>query len=480
MKIAIYTRVSTERQSEEGFSLAVQYERLIEYAKVHGWEVYKVYTDPGVSAKTLKRPGIQELLKDLNKGHFSAIIVHKLDRLTRNISDLYGLVELFIKKEVKLISLTENIDTSSAMGRMFIYLIGVFAQMMRENLAEEVIKGQTKRAENGLRNNSFRPYGYNVLKEDLSLVVDPDESVVVKRIFDNFLAGWGRIKIARDLNDEGIPARGGKLWYESYITNMLTNVTYTGATHWKTRGADESERIIRHGMHEAIISMETFEAVQTALTRRTEAHMSTSSYDFPFSTILKCGDCGRSYHGKAGTYKAVKRNPVRHYRCSGKYRVNPCYASDISEQKLLKLFFDFIDRFALTIKEVDKTIQSKDVDKDIKRLKKAIEDSVTKRKNYTRAMGNGKIDYDTFEELIDEETKKSSAWEEELNRISEYRPAPTTRKDITKVVDNIRDSWDRWSNAERKVAVQSVFEIIIIKKIDGEFKIMNYKLAESQ
>ena len=477
-KAASYERVSSEDQIQ-GFSLAVQSDKNAEYIKAQGWEFAGAYVDPGKSGKNLNRPEMKRLLSDIDRGIVNVVVVHKLDRLTRNIGDLHHLVHLFDKKGTKLVSLSENIDTSSAMGRMFVYMMGIFANWYRENLSEEVIKGQTKRAENGLRNNSFRPYGYNVLKEDLSLVVDPDESVVVKRIFDNFLAGWGRIKIAKDLNDEGIPARGGKLWYESYITNMLTNVTYTGATHWKTRGADESERIIRHGMHEAIISMETFEAVQTALTRRTEAHMSTSSYDFPFSTILKCGECGRSYHGKAGTYKAVKRNPVRHYRCSGKYRVNPCYASDISEQKLLKLFFDFIDRFALTIKEVDKTIQSKDVDKDIKRLKKAIEDSVTKRKNYTRAMGNGKIDYDTFEELIDEETKKSSAWEEELNRISEYRPAPTTRKDITKVVDNIRESWDRWDNAERKIAVQSVFEIIIIKKIDGEFKIMNYKLAES-
>src|SRR5690349_1551274 len=116
MRTAIYTRVSTNEQANEGFSLQAQYERLVDFVNMQRWDLTRIYTDPGVSAKDLNRPGVKEMIDDLKSGKFDAIIVHKLDRLTRNISDLYNLVELVNKLNVKLISISENIDTSTPMG----------------------------------------------------------------------------------------------------------------------------------------------------------------------------------------------------------------------------------------------------------------------------------------------------------------------------------------------------------------------------
>lgn len=133
-KVAIYTRVSTEKQSSEGYSLEAQHDQLIEYVNSNNMQLIKLYSDPGVSAKNLKRPGVQELIRDLESGMFDTVIIHKLDRLTRNISDLYDLVELVNAKNVKLISLSEQIDTSNPMGSY----VCIFVRHIRSDVPREL------------------------------------------------------------------------------------------------------------------------------------------------------------------------------------------------------------------------------------------------------------------------------------------------------------------------------------------------------
>lgn len=473
-----YERVSTDEQAKEGFSLEAQRDRNRAHIESHGWTFVRSYVDPGKSGKNLKRPDMQLLLQDLVRGDFNIVVVHKLDRLTRNIGDLNDLLKLFEKHSIKLFSITENIDTSTAMGRMFVFMLGIFAQWYRENLSEEVSKGQSTRAGNGLRNSPARPYGYNV-GENLALSINEEEADVVKKMFDWYIDGWGRIKIASTLNEMGIPANRGGKWQEKIIGDILRNVTYTGAVHRKMKGAPESERIIVHGMHEPIIVMDRFELAQDIFKRRRDNDMNQSSYDFVFSTIAKCAICGRSYHGKMKTFSDKTRPHYRYYRCSGKYRPgSECTASDLVETKLSELVFQQFD--TLLSKSYDHTKEVKNehinVEKERKRLERLIGQSRDRRKNFARAMGDGKMDYEEYSELVSEEKAKVDKWESELGELpKENVVSGQTRENVRVQIENIKKYWPGMSNEVRKNSIQHLFKRIVIGKVNGEWAVLGYE-----
>ena len=123
-----YVRVSTDRQAEQGVSLEAQEAKIRAMATVQSAELLDVIVDGGESAKSLNRPGLQRLLALINTGKVQAVIVAKLDRLTRSVKDLCGLLELFEKRKVALISVAESLDTGSAAGRLVITIMGAVSQ----------------------------------------------------------------------------------------------------------------------------------------------------------------------------------------------------------------------------------------------------------------------------------------------------------------------------------------------------------------
>ena len=146
---AIYVRVSTEEQALNGFSIRAQKEKLMYYAtKIKDWNVYKVYSDEGISGKDIKnRPSLQDMLTDIKNKKVNNVLVFKIDRLTRSTKDLIDLMELFNNYDCDFNSLNESIDTSSATGRMFIKIIGIFAEFERENIVERVKLGFERNTE---------------------------------------------------------------------------------------------------------------------------------------------------------------------------------------------------------------------------------------------------------------------------------------------------------------------------------------------
>jgi site-specific DNA recombinase len=476
---ASYERVSSEEQAREGFSLQVQSEKNVAYIKSQeGWEFIESYIDPGKSGKNLKRPDMQRLIHDINSGLINAVVVHKLDRLTRNVGDLHYLLSLFDAKGVKLVSISENIDTSTAMGRMFVFMLGILAQWYRENLSEEVIKGQTKRTENGFRNTSSAPYGYNV-GDNLVLTVNNDADTV-KQIFDWYTNGKGLNMIATMLNNRGISSPGGSTWQPRNIAYIIDNVSYIGAVHWKQRDDSEDKRIIVNNIHEPIITQDVFDSAQEIRGLKKEHAMNHSSYGFPFSTVAKCAECGRSFHGKIKHRQDPAAAAQRHYVCSGRYRQDDCKGPSISEPKLTKLFLEFISNFTFEVSEPNKTItKGRDITKDKKKLEKLISDISLKRKNYLRAMGDNKITYEEFLEIMDEENKKADAWQKELDEINEITMDKTrTRRDVLALLNNLAQEWEGMNIEERKFNVQMLFRFLVIKKENKEWKVVAYKLNE--
>lgn len=185
-----YTRVSTSEQAKEGISLDNQYHKIEAYAGLKDMNLLKIITEEGKSGKNLNRPGIEEVIRMAKNKEIDAIIVYKLDRLTRKTRDLLYLIEdVFARNNTQFISLNENIDTSSASGKFFLTVMGAMAQMERDLIAERTTDALQELTRQGRRlgNPDKVPFGLRLLKrrkaEIADLQPDPEEIKTVREIF---------------------------------------------------------------------------------------------------------------------------------------------------------------------------------------------------------------------------------------------------------------------------------------------------------
>jgi site-specific DNA recombinase len=179
MLTVAYCRVSTEEQAAEGYSIEGQAEKLREYARLHDLGEVMVVADPGRSGKDTDRPGLQQVLAMVERGHVGAVLVWRLDRLSRNLGDLVLLADTFGQADVALHSFTEKLDLSSATGRMFYNILGSFAQFYREQLGENVRLGLQQAVKQGKWPNRLK-LGYSRLD---GRAVPNEDAPVVRRIF---------------------------------------------------------------------------------------------------------------------------------------------------------------------------------------------------------------------------------------------------------------------------------------------------------
>ena len=320
---AIYVRVSTEEQALNGFSIRAQKEKLMYYAtKIKDWNVYKIYSDEGISGKNIEnRPSLLEMINDIKNRRVNNVLVFKIDRLTRSTKDLIDLIELFNNYDCDFNSLNESIDTSSATGRMFIKIIGIFAEFERENIVERVKLGFERKVREG---NSIcsctPPLGYNRPKGSNNLLINKKETIIVKEIFNYYLNNKSIPDIVKILNNKNIKTKKNKQWTYKTIKLILTNPTYIGKVRY---GINQKYYFEQTGNHKPIISINDYNKVQNKLSKK----QITDAY---YSHILKC-QCGKDMVTKR-IYKNKK--VYINYRCIEK---NKTCNKDISHLKLDKM-----------------------------------------------------------------------------------------------------------------------------------------------
>ncbi|MCF1634350.1 recombinase family protein [Streptococcus gallolyticus] len=287
-KVAIYVRVSTTNQAEEGYSIDGQLDSLTKYCEVMGWSVYQKYIDAGFSGGKLERPDILKLIKDAKRGVFDTVLVYKLDRLSRNVQDtLYLVKEVFNKNEVHFVSLQENLDTSSAMGNLFLTLLSAIAEFEREQIKERMQLGKIGRAKSGKSMMWAKvAYGYTYHVGTGEMTVNQSEAIAVREVFNSYLNGRSISKLRDDLNEEfpKTPA-----WSYRTIRQMLDNPVYCGYNKYKG--------VIYPGNHEAIISEDVYNKVQEEIKLRQIKTYAQNNNPRPFqskymlSGIGQCGYC---------------------------------------------------------------------------------------------------------------------------------------------------------------------------------------------
>ncbi|MGG4145654.1 recombinase family protein [Paenibacillus algorifonticola] len=463
-RAAIYTRVSTQMQAEEGFSLEAQETILTDVMERKELQLYRVYSDPGISGGSLKRPGVQALITDMKAGRFDTILIHKLDRLSRNLGDLYSFIDMINKYNVRLIIAaqgSEEIDTRSPMGKAFLFFSGIWAQIYLENLREETLKGLTTKAKNGGRHMSKPPLGYTFHDRDedgyLKLIIVEEEALLVREVFNLYIKGQGRTKIAHHMNTISRLKEGAK-WDAKAVKTIITNWTYAGYNHFKPEDWPEEKRIISKGNHEAIVSQKDFEEVNKLLHRKKKSEASRSSHMYAFSGILKCGKCGSNY---AGTRTSLRSNGVRYkgYRCIHNYLHKTCDASSIQENIITELLFQKLNFINDNVQEKPKPLKKEIVD-----LKKEVEKSNLRRKNWMLALGDGNLLSVDYAMLIDEEDARMKKVYAKLKEETEIIEPEIPIDELINVMIGIRENWNLLEEETQKELIQSLFKKIEINK----------------
>ena len=219
MKTAIgYIRVSTEQQATEGVSLDAQRAKIEAWCTHNGYELAHVYVDAGISGKSMdKRPGLQDALKSLKKG--MALVSYSLSRLARSTKDAISIGETVAKRKADMVSLSEQIDTTTAAGRMMFQMLAVLAEFERNLTAERTTSALQHKKATGQKYTNITPYGFEAI--DGRLVQVLAETEVVAEIQAARSSGNTLQSIADNLNGRGIPTKTGKQWAPATIHLLL-------------------------------------------------------------------------------------------------------------------------------------------------------------------------------------------------------------------------------------------------------------------
>jgi site-specific DNA recombinase len=220
MKTVGYVRVSTDRQAEQGVSLEAQEAKIRAMATVRGVDLDGVIVDGGESAKDLNRPGVQQVLSLVNGGKVDAVIVAKLDRLTRSVKDLCGLLELFEKRKVALISVAESLDTGSASGRLVITIMGAVSQWEREAIGERTRDALRHKRSQGQRVGNIA-FGSRLAPDGEHLEPEPAEQAALAEIRRLRQEGTTLRAIAAALNHRAYRTRRGTPWRLESVARIV-------------------------------------------------------------------------------------------------------------------------------------------------------------------------------------------------------------------------------------------------------------------
>ena len=260
VRCAVYTRKSSEEGLDMEFnSLDAQREACEAYVlsqRQEGWLLLPDrYDDGGISGATLERPALQRLLADIEAGRVDIVVVYKIDRLSRALMDFAKLVEVFDRKSVTFVSITQSFNTTTSMGRLTLNILLSFAQFEREVIGERIRDKFAASRKKGIWMGGTVPLGYVV--RDRKLIIHDADTRIVRMIFERFAKLGSATTLARQLVVEGVTTKSGKLVDKGFIYKLLNNRVYIGeAVHKGTAYPGE---------HEAIVSRDLWDRVHGIL-----------------------------------------------------------------------------------------------------------------------------------------------------------------------------------------------------------------------
>lgn len=371
-KIAgLYIRVSTEDQAREGFSLKEQEKRLRAMCEYKGYEVYKIYKDSGISAKTGNyRPAFEELLQDIKDKKCNTIVVLKLDRLTRSVYDWENILKFLEENDAYLDCANDDINTTNANGKMISRILTSVSQQEIERTSERTKVGLAGAIKEG-HIPARAPLGYKHI--DKKLVPDPLTKDIVIRIYDLYFEGKSYYNIATIFNEEQV--LGKTNWKDTGILRIISNEVYKGDY---VHGKRTNHPTLYKDVVEPIISKEMWDNCQVQKKKNQKNYMRTQTYIF--LQKLKCPKCGRILAGGA-SHKIKSDKWYFYYRCENcKNNIH----EDKIEDKIKVLLADILE-YDNVVNEFFLPVLKSKVDNPKEQLEKELKNLNNKKERIRKA-----------------------------------------------------------------------------------------------
>lgn len=456
--IALYCRVSTDEQAQQGYSIDHQKERLEAYCKSQGWTEYQFYVDDGFTGTNMDRPALKRMIRHIEQGRIDTVVVYKLDRLGRKQKDVLFLLEdIFETHGVVFKSATEPFDTSTPLGKAMLGILAVFAQLERDTIVERVTAGRRQRVRRGLWHGGPVPFGYRWNKEKQVLEIVPEEAELIREAFSRLLRGHSYLSISEWLESK----TNARIFYHNTVRDMFQRPVYAG--YFNNAG------VLVKGNHEAIIDMETFERAQKEIQRRKDGAPPVGEY---FLTgLLKCGVCGGPviHITRRGGWK--HRNTIYHYyACKAQHvrqrdKNNNCSLGYHRMADVDEWVSNKIKQIAVNPDEIKKEMEKQVIASDeqtiiFEQLEKALEEVNRKLDRWYTAFEQGAIDPAQLKSRIDAlEAEKRKI----LDRLSEIDDvSPTDMNNFIEEIRTIGEAWDHMTVEEQKEVLRAVIDHIIL------------------
>ena len=423
------------------------------------------------------------MLFEINKkvSKIDAIVIWKLSRISRNITDLVNIVDNLSENGVALISFKDNINTLDKMGKYFIYIGGIFAEMERDSIVTQLKGGMAQRAKEGKWNGGPAPIGYDYNYETQMLEVNDKEAMTVKKIFELYTdKNYGYVKITKYLNGKHslYPTKSGGVWNISTVKGVLDNPIYVGKIRWgyhkdwnkQRRQAKSDEFILVEGLHEAIISEDMWERTRTirkkAITPEKRVHLT-----YLLTGLLKCPECGSSMV----SHRVKKRNQegyYRYYSCSKWQNSRTCKPNLLNAEKVETQVIEMINNFIIqdnVVNELKKSISLSNNDilyleKQLKTINKYLAESEKAQQKYYQYL----VDEDKLKileehrllNMIDKERKNIDSLNIErqqiINQIELQNNLELGAEQITVILQNFKLLFDK-ATSEEQIQLLQVF-----------------------
>ena len=478
IRVVLYVRVSSKEQVD-GYSIGEQIERLEKYADAMEWDIVKTFVDPGYSGGNTDRPGLKEMIKEIEKGGIDKVVVYKLDRLSRSQLDtLYLIEKVFLANNTDFVSMSENFDTSTPFGRAMIGILAVFAQLEREQIKERTMIGKEARAKEGKwGGGSTVPIGYeyNIAKDLLE--INEYEAMQVRELFDLFLTGMPLRTIETLFREKGYSHKHG-VWDSKAMRRVLQNKTYLGYIRYHDTYYEAE--------HTPIISEETFNRAQELLQQRAEQYKEFYRKPGARTTylggILHCKHCGGKYTKTMGG--STKYGKIYYYVCYSRSKKvkkmikDPnCKNKNWRMEVLDEIVLNEIKKLAIDPEYIHALKEATPVETEEPDKIKIIQDEITSiDEQISRFMdlyGIGKFTIEQVSQKIDPLNDKRSALEKELKKLNSERGAISDERAI-EIINSFEEILERGDFDEIRLVIESLIYYI---ELDEDNVYIHWKFA---
>lgn len=476
LRVALYVRVSSQEQVD-GYSIGEQTERLTKYAEAMNWDIHKIYVDPGYSGGNMDRPGLNEMIRDIKAGKIDTVVVYKLDRLSRSQFDtLYLIEKVFLANNTDFVSMTENFNTSSPLGRAMIGFLAVFAQLEKDKINERTLMGKEARAKEGKwGGGSSEPIGYDYNPTTELLEVNEYEKMQILEAVDLFLRGTPLKTICTIFNVKGYTYRGksGRIstWDPKRLKYLLQNKTYLGYIKHRNNWYKAD--------HEPILDEETFDRIQKLLAQRKEAYAKHTKRCSGQTTYLGgmifCKHCHARYAKQSGK-KWKDKEPPLYYVCYSRNKKVPkmvkdpnCKNKNWKMSELDEIVFNEIRKLAKDPDRINTLIDEKAKRKDepnkIDILKKEIHSIDDQISRFMDLYGIGKFTIEQVSGKVEPLNEQKKSLERELDQLT-ADAGIISEEEALEIIKSFGDILDRKDLDEIRLALETLIYYIELDNDD--------------